>query len=552
MKIRIFIVFLLLAFVLKSYSQPFNITATIPYNGSCASGQYQIFRSSSINNITLNNLRKPLIFVEPYDANNKNDIATIKGILYSNNSNNLGSQINNLGYDIIILNFNDGGDYIQKNAFLLVELIKKINAQKPNSEQLVVMGFSMGGLVARYALTYMEQHTSTTGAHQTRLYISYDAPHKGAHIPIGLQALALNFNHNIYLNASPVLAAAINQFTRPAGQQMLKYRITSPTQAAGEIQPSSTYTAFMEELNTLNDCRGFPSNCRNVAFSLGSWNAVGQRSNLDLDNNGVKDLQHTGVPMLYINFSKGAGHSGWIFNSNTCQIVSAIGFQTSLSSAYSENYPYFNQRSSYANLGSNKYATYWYVNAGGPFTILFPQGSWSRFWYYRNYTPEDIAPGSFLPMYSDIANGFGSIADCCFAVSNNSTFVSTVSALAFNTEDLFYNISADPNRLNKTPFDAIYGITGENTSHESNQASNVSIVNSLIDEISHNYGFTHNGNVNFVNQTVNTNTTVTSNCNINVQNVTVTNNKKLILDAENETTINGSFEVQLGSELEIK
>jgi hypothetical protein len=55
---------------------------------------------------------------------------------------------------------------------------------------------------------------------------------------------------------------------------------------------------------------------------------------------------------------------------------------------------------------------------------------------------------------------------------------------------------------------------------------------------------------NLLNQTVNTNKTVTD-CKINVQNVTVTNNKKLTLDAV-ETTINGSFEVQLGSELEIK
>jgi len=56
---------------------------------------------------------------------------------------------------------------------------------------------------------------------------------------------------------------------------------------------------------------------------------------------------------------------------------------------------------------------------------------------------------------------------------------------------------------------------------------------------------------NFTNQTVNTNQTVTG-CDINVQNVTVTNNKKLILDAVEDVTIIKDFEVQLGSELEIK
>ncbi|MCL2313135.1 MAG: S8 family serine peptidase, partial [Firmicutes bacterium] len=56
---------------------------------------------------------------------------------------------------------------------------------------------------------------------------------------------------------------------------------------------------------------------------------------------------------------------------------------------------------------------------------------------------------------------------------------------------------------------------------------------------------------NFTNQTVNANQTVT-NCFINANNVTVTNNAKLILNAVFETTITGPFEVQLGSELEIK
>ena len=39
---------------------------------------------------------------------------------------------------------------------------------------------------------------------------------------------------------------------------------------------------------------------------------------------------------------------------------------------------------------------------------------------------------------------------------------------------------------------------------------------------------------------------------INAQNVKVTNNKKLIFCILEKATINGPFEVQLGSELEIK
>jgi hypothetical protein len=58
--------------------------------------------------------------------------------------------------------------------------------------------------------------------------------------------------------------------------------------------------------------------------------------------------------------------------------------------------------------------------------------------------------------------------------------------------------------------------------------------------------------VNFTNQIVTTNTTVTSCCDINIQNVKVQNGAKLTLDAAGEVIFNGDFEVDLGSELEIK
>jgi len=59
--------------------------------------------------------------------------------------------------------------------------------------------------------------------------------------------------------------------------------------------------------------------------------------------------------------------------------------------------------------------------------------------------------------------------------------------------------------------------------------------------------------VNFSNQTVTTNTTITNNCgNIIVQNVKVKNGAKLIFDAAGEVNIIRDFEVDLGSEFEIK
>jgi hypothetical protein len=58
--------------------------------------------------------------------------------------------------------------------------------------------------------------------------------------------------------------------------------------------------------------------------------------------------------------------------------------------------------------------------------------------------------------------------------------------------------------------------------------------------------------VNFTNQTVTTDNIVTNCGDIYVQNVTVTNGAKLTLDAAGETLVESNFEVQSGSELEIK
>ena len=72
---------------------------------------------------------------------------------------------------------------LRENAMLLVELIKLINNSKVGDENIVI-GPSMGGLISRYALNYMESQNID---HDTRLYISFDTPHAGANVPIGFQ-----------------------------------------------------------------------------------------------------------------------------------------------------------------------------------------------------------------------------------------------------------------------------------------------------------------------------------------------------------------------------
>ena len=71
-------------------------------------------------------------------------------------------------------------------------MLRYINSIKQGNEPNVVIGPSMGGLITRYALAYMEQQLANTGDnakwnHETRLWVSFDAPHQGANIPFGVQ-----------------------------------------------------------------------------------------------------------------------------------------------------------------------------------------------------------------------------------------------------------------------------------------------------------------------------------------------------------------------------
>src|SRR5690606_17871898 len=133
-----------------------------------------------------------------FDPNDSRSVPLIYDLLNYGSGQNLADDLREQGYDIVILNFptyvqtetgetvSGGSDFIQRNAMVLVELLNEINEQKTGDQQNVVIGPSMGGLISRYALRYMEMNSL---AHETRLYVSFDSPHKGSNIPIGFQHL---------------------------------------------------------------------------------------------------------------------------------------------------------------------------------------------------------------------------------------------------------------------------------------------------------------------------------------------------------------------------
>lgn len=121
-------------------------------------------------------LDKPVIIVEGYDPANQVSPESY----YQNGFKGLVTN----GRDLFIVNLNSHEKSINENAALLQQIIQEINGAKAGNHPAAVIGYSMGGIVARKALKNMELSGIN---HQTSLYVSYDAPHMGANAPLSLQ-----------------------------------------------------------------------------------------------------------------------------------------------------------------------------------------------------------------------------------------------------------------------------------------------------------------------------------------------------------------------------
>jgi len=264
-------------------------TDTRPYNGVAATGTVTVAYADGN---TTGPIRKPLIVIEGYDVshalNDKSykfdynalittDIFGGINTVYkptpgSSDRNNFNAQLSEVGqYDLIFLSYDNGTDYIQRNAYLVERLIQWVNENKQPlngvNQPNVVLGMSMGGLVARYALRDMEVRRATSPslpAHDTRLYISHEAPHQGANVPLGFQYMvksvaAISLFPGITLgDENPDLKKFASLLNEPATQQLLIYQ-TDPNSDA-------VHRAWLAEYNQL----GYPQQCRNVATSGGS------------------------------------------------------------------------------------------------------------------------------------------------------------------------------------------------------------------------------------------------------------------------------------------
>jgi len=402
------------------------ITATIAYQGYdetqayFGQGEYEIFAD-----LQAGTLDKPVIVLDGFDPGDSRDIAGLYNSL-SFGGDNIADIVRDEGFDVVILNapqyttdgkFIDGGsDYIQRNAMVLVETIQQINDQKVGNEELVILGPSMGGLIARYALAYMEENNIE---HETRLYISFDSPHLGANIPISLQYL---INYLAVQTGDPLAQALIDDVLgSPAAKEMLIDHLEAHLLAGSEFEQDPTKLlpegapdfrdAFQGELNAL----GFPSNVRNVAMINGAGDGTGTGSpGLEVINTTLDlDVVTSADVALY-------------FTPEASQSLTVVSFDT--------------------------------------FLVGVPVASFSADSESRAVSDGvDSAPGGTSNISNALSGGGGNqvIIDFVNALQQDEyCFIPTISALAIDTEENWF---ASPD-LNDSPFVATY-IPLQNESH---------------------------------------------------------------------------------------
>ncbi|MGA5421918.1 esterase/lipase family protein [Streptomyces lavendulocolor] len=167
------------------------------------------------------------------------------------------SELRRRGRDVILLGFEERSASILDNAQAAEAAIQRALAEQQGDRPMVVGGFSMGGIVTRYALARLEVQRVD---HRTALYFSYDSPHRGASIPVGVQA----FSHFI-----PFPNNFARQMSSPAARQMLWQHYDAET---GKIGVSPLRTEFLDALRQVG---GWPSRPRKIAVANGRGDGVG-------------------------------------------------------------------------------------------------------------------------------------------------------------------------------------------------------------------------------------------------------------------------------------
>lgn len=252
----------LLTFELRlTYSNGANHTRTKQYELFVAPAPTNIFGDQSGNKLFLwqsydGVYDKPVVHVEGFDPLNDN----IPALNYAV-GRDLFELVRLYGYDILSLEFNNGGIAIEDNAPILLGATRFAHNLLSNREGAVqVVGVSMGGVIARYALAESEGRSENSGnhiEHYVNTFVSFDSPQIGAHINTNFQSLIQSHGNQQQQALLQSTAAKQMLFQNPYGQLNQDF-----------------YNRIRSLNNTPNGyTNGYPRRCANFSISNGNFNS---------------------------------------------------------------------------------------------------------------------------------------------------------------------------------------------------------------------------------------------------------------------------------------
>lgn len=260
--------------------------------------------------------RKIVIYLEGIDMldflrkQNRNAADIFNGMLKVPNI----SQLMNFGYDFYVVDWPNSRQDMRTNAMKVVELIDALKGEAENDNEFVIIGESMGGVIARYALSYMESQNyldplerpvaqRRERMHNCRLMITWDSPHQGANLPLGIQYLYATMTGSNTIFGFPNLTKLIfrhfNLFLdATAARQLLIYHMDTRS-FAGLYKTYSAHSDRNDFLNDLNALGNYPQYCKKMAVSNGALNGEMQTKFYDFTDRVANDRLLDFETLLY-------------------------------------------------------------------------------------------------------------------------------------------------------------------------------------------------------------------------------------------------------------
>ena len=441
---------------LLPHSPPWLLDENLPwristsYQGQQVSGNaYTLWSDDGI-------FDKPFLFVEGIDFNMQQWHAQIGDFGWCQfmgndqanypmlaQSSDMVDALRERGYDLILLDFVDGAADIRSNAALVKHLIQLCNAYKEGQNQLIVAGASMGGQVVRVALAEMERDGQD---HCAGVYVSWDSPHQGAHIPLAIQT-TIDFLSPFSAEAE---AFELGALTRPAARQMLINQYFDPM---GHTLNPSAFDEFQNYLLEL----GMPKKTINWAIANGS--GIGT----PIESTAWTPLLETSCNAS--NIFSGDEFRMWLYAApgNPDHAFSTSEMNVIADLIYSETY------SSSLSFAYTEYAGVYSISSSAPAMDYQPGG-------YRTSVKELV----------DVVNGNSDYLSECNFISSDEyalkhSFITPQSALDFQGNQNIGILDALVAEPNTTPFDDWYVPAGVNQPHVAMTPQNIQWLLNKID-----------------------------------------------------------------------